>query len=352
MAKFIKSDKVSAWLEELGQKHEVLAPRNEGDSIVFKPYDSKKGFNIEREATAPPKKACFPQSETLVKFSHIKDLENPEKVALDVKETIPDSSWVVFGSRPCDARGFTMFDRVYLNGKHVDVYYKARRENTFFITLACEKGETTCFCNWVGSGPSDPAGSDVLMVPVDGGYFLEAVSDRGEALLSSSMLEDGGSKQADADKFRADADQSMGEAKDLSKAPEKLLEAFDDMGFWEEQAAKCLSCGACTYLCPTCYCFNITDESDGVKGERIRSWDNCMSNTFTLEASGHNPRPTKAHRLKNRVGHKFSYYPDLHDGVISCCGCGRCIKSCPVGVDIREIVLNAIAYEAKEKADG
>ncbi|GKT30422.1 4Fe-4S dicluster domain-containing protein, partial [Aduncisulcus paluster] len=128
--------------------------------------------------------ACFPQSETLVEFSHIKDLENPEKVALDVKETLPDSSWVVFGSRPCDARGFTMFDRVYLNGKHVD------------------KGETTCFCNWVGSGPSDPTGSDVLMVPVDGGYFLEAVSDRGEALLSSSLLEDGGSKQADADKFR------------------------------------------------------------------------------------------------------------------------------------------------------
>jgi ferredoxin len=351
MAKFIKSDQVSAWLEELGQKHEVLAPRNEGDAIVFKPYDAKKGFNIEREATAPPKKACFPQSETLVEFSHIKDLENPEKVALDVKETIPDSSWVVFGSRPCDARGFTMFDRVYLNGKHVDVYYKARRENTCFITLACEKGETTCFCNWVGSGPSDPTGSDVLMVPVDGGYFLEAVSDRGEKLLESSLLEDGGSKQTAADEFRANADQSMSEAQDLTKAPEKLLEAFNDMDFWEEQSSKCLSCGACTYLCPTCYCFNITDESDGISGQRIRSWDNCMSNQFTLEASGHNPRPTKAHRLRNRVGHKFSYYPDLHDGVISCCGCGRCIKSCPVGVDIREIVLNAIAYEAKEKAN-
>ena len=351
MAKFIKSDQVSAWLEELGQKHEVLAPRNEGDAIVFKPYDAKKGFNIEREATAPPKKACFPQSETLVEFSHIKDLENPEKVALDVKETIPDSSWVVFGSRPCDARGFTMFDRVYLNGKHVDVYYKARRENTCFITLACEKGETTCFCNWVGSGPSDPTGSDVLMVPVDGGFFLEAVSDRGENLLESSLLEDGGSKQTAADEFRANADQSMSEAQDLTKAPEKLLEAFNDMDFWEEQSSKCLSCGACTYLCPTCYCFNITDESDGISGQRIRSWDNCMSNQFTLEASGHNPRPTKAHRLRNRVGHKFSYYPDLHDGVISCCGCGRCIKSCPVGVDIREIVLNAIAYEAKEKAN-
>ncbi|WP_432738048.1 4Fe-4S dicluster domain-containing protein [Maridesulfovibrio sp. FT414] len=351
MVKFIKSDKVSAWLEELGTKHEVLAPRTEGDAIVFKPYDARKGFNIEREATAPPKKAIFPQSETLMKFSHLKDLENPDRQILDLEETIPSSSWVVFGGRPCDARGFTMFDRVYLNGKHVDVYYKARRENTCFITLACAKGETTCFCNWVGSGPSDPTGSDVLMVPVQGGYLLEAVSDRGEALLGSSLLEDGGSKQPEAEKFRADADQSMSDAQDLSKAPAQLLAAFDDMGFWEEQSAKCLSCGACTYLCPTCYCFNITDETDGVKGQRIRSWDNCMSNMFTLEASGHNPRPTKAHRLKNRVGHKFSYYPDLHGGVISCCGCGRCIKSCPVGVDIRQLVLNAIAYEAKEAAN-
>ncbi|WP_320170994.1 4Fe-4S dicluster domain-containing protein [Maridesulfovibrio sp.] len=349
--KFIKSDNVPAWLEELGQKHEVLAPRTEGDAVIFRPYDAKKGFSIEREATAPPKKAIFPQSETLLKFKYIKDLENPDKQILDVEENIPASSWVVFGGRPCDARGFTMFDRVYLNGKHVDVYYKSRRENTYFITLACEKGENTCFCNWVGSGPSDPSGSDVLMVPVNGGYFLEAVSDRGEGLLDSSLLEDGGSKQAEADKFRAEADQSMGEAKDLSAAPEKLLAVFDDMEHWEAMSAKCLSCGACTYLCPTCYCFNITDESDGISGERIRSWDNCMSNMFTLEASGHNPRPTKAHRLKNRVGHKFSYYPNLHGGVISCCGCGRCIKSCPVGVDIRELVLSAIAYEAKEAAN-
>ena len=115
------------------------------------------------------------------------------------------------------------------------------------------------------------------------------------------------------------------------------------MNFWRDQSAKCVSCGACTYLCPTCYCFTITDETTGMSGRRMRSWDACMHFQFTLEASGHNPRPTKAHRLKNRVGHKFSYYPTLHDGLIACCGCGRCVKSCPVSVDIREIVQNAVA---------
>ena len=96
--------------------------------------------------------------------------------------------------------------------------------------------------------------------------------------------------------------------------------------------------------CPTCHCFDIVDEPEGVtRGTRRRNWDTCQTARFTVHASGHNPRPTKAHRLKNRVGHKFSYYPTLHDGLIACCGCGRCVKSCPVSVDIREIVQNAVA---------
>ncbi len=134
----------------------------------------------------------------------------------------------------------------------------------------------------------------------------------------------------------------MGKPMDFAPAQDKLMALFDDMEFWGDVSAKCISCGACTYLCPTCYCFNITDEGAGLSGRRVRSWDNCMSHQFTLEASGHNPRPTKAHRLRNRVGHKFSYYPAIHDEVIACCGCGRCIKSCPVSVDIREIVVRAM----------
>jgi len=122
-----------------------------------------------------------------------------------------------------------------------------------------------------------------------------------------------------------------------------LYALFED-DFWKEVAETCLGCGVCTYLCPTCYCFNITDDDLGLNSRRIRTWDNCMSHTFTLEGSGHNPRPTKAHRLKNRVGHKFSYYPDLHGGVMACCGCGRCIKQCPAGIDIRQIVKAAQEY--------
>ena len=163
--------------------------------------------------------------------------------------------------------------------------------------------------------------------------------------MSSPLLTEGESRVEEAEKVCKEAAAELSLPPDLSDAPAKLLEVFDNMEFWENVSAQCLSCGACTYLCPSCYCFNITDESHGMQSTRIRSWDNCMSALFTMEASGHNPRPTKAHRLKNRVGHKFSYYPNLHDGTPSCCGCGRCIKSCPAGVDIREIVLKAIEFE-------
>jgi ferredoxin len=100
----------------------------------------------------------------------------------------------------------------------------------------------------------------------------------------------------------------------------------------------------------------MTDEQSGLQGKRLRTWDTCMSFEFTLEGSGHNPRPTKAHRLRNRMGHKFAYYPELHEGLIACCGCGRCIKSCPVSLDIRAVVQaaqnhNAVPEEAEEKAD-
>jgi len=341
---FIKSADVKSWLAELAKEYQVFAPSYDGDALIFRPFDSEKEIVTNHAATMPPKKTVFPQSEKLVDFTYSKDPENLGRVKIDARETLPEENAVVFGSRPCDARGFTMFDRVYLADKTTDIYYKARRENTLFITLACTNIENTCFCHWVDSDPCDSTGSDVLAIPLDGGYMLEAVTDRGEKLLNSKLIVDGESKKVEAEKFCEKIAGLLGAARDLTDAPEKLLAVFDNMEFWDEVSAKCLSCGACTYLCPSCYCFNITDETTGMKGKRLRSWDNCMSAQFTTEASGHNPRPTKAHRLKNRVGHKFSYYPTIHGGITSCCGCGRCIKSCPVGIDIREIVLKAIDF--------
>jgi ferredoxin len=339
---FLNNDRIAAWLEELSAEATVYAPVRAGEAVEFLPYSSEAEIELREQPTAPPKKVVFPQTETLLRYRYEKDPENPDRQIIQLKETLPEEKSIVFGCRPCGARGFAIFDPVYDSDQVTDPYYTARREQTLFISLACREPENACFCHWVGGNPADPTGSDLLLVPVTDGYLVEAHSDQGRGLLAAQSLDQASESQvSEAGEVKARALEALDEPPDLSDVPARLLALFDDLGFWEDVSAKCISCGACTYLCPTCYCFNISDEAAGLTGKRIRTWDNCMSFLFTLEGSGHNPRSTKAHRLRNRVGHKFSYYPELHEGVMACCGCGRCIKSCPVAVDIREIVLRA-----------
>jgi sulfhydrogenase subunit beta (sulfur reductase) len=342
-AKFIPHDKLQSWLDELAATMQVLAPTGQGDAVVFAPYVAGQEVELRRQATVSPKSVLFPASEDLLRYNYRKNPENLGQVDVEVEPIIAAEPTLIFGARPCDARGFMIFDRVYDGRKYKDPYYLARRQVTLLATIACLQAENACFCNSVGSAPGDAAGSDLLLTPLAEGLVIEAVSAGGEKLLDSSLLTGAGDKVEQAAGLRDQALREMAEPLNMAPAGEKLIQLFDDIDFWGQVSAKCISCGACTYLCPTCYCFNITDEGAGLSGRRVRSWDNCMSFQFTLEASGHNPRPTKAHRLKNRVGHKFSYFPALHQQLIACCGCGRCIKSCPVSVDIREIVSKAIA---------
>jgi sulfhydrogenase subunit beta (sulfur reductase) len=343
-SKFLAEASLGAWLDELAAKAELIVPKRDGNAVVFGPYDPDVPVELSQEATAPPKSIVFPPCEELMHFTQGKDPEDPTKPLLQLEETMPSGRKVVFGARPCGARGFTIFDPVFGSGEIRDPYYEARRADTAFITLACAESGAACFCHWVGSGPADATGSDVLLIPVEGGYVAEAITEKGAELVASSLLTEADANADAVEAFRKKVTEALEPAPALDAAPESLLAIFDDMDFWGAISSKCISCGACTYLCPTCYCFNFTDESRGMEGKRLRTWDNCMSFQFTQEASGHNPRPTKGHRLKNRVGHKFSYYPGLHEGAFACCGCGRCIKSCPAGVDIREIVLAAMAH--------
>lgn len=341
--KFCPKDHLLDWIKELSRERTVLVPQQCGEAVEFRPFIQGSELFFERQPTAPPKKSVFPQTEPLLCYAYEKDPDDPGKQRLQIRETLPEArQTVVLGCRPCGARGFTVFDPVYADGEIADPYYQTRRDATIFIALACERPEPTCFCHWVGSGPADEAGSDVLMIPLSRGFALKPVTDKGRQLLEAGDFKEATQEQSDeAEQMVRDAEARLAPAPDLEAVPEKLLELFENKGFWEQMSAKCISCGACTYLCPTCYCFNISDEYSGLRGKRIRTWDNCMSNLFTQEASGHNPRSLKAQRLRNRVGHKFSYYPKLHDQIFACCGCGRCIKSCPMSVDIRDIVLSA-----------
>ncbi|MDL2316057.1 4Fe-4S dicluster domain-containing protein [Desulfovibrio sp. OttesenSCG-928-A18] len=355
---FISFKALSGWLRALAQKATVHAPRREGRAVVYRELGDGQGLESFLRPTESAKHVLFPRSEALFSFQRQGEAAGAASGKIRLQEPEGEGPAIIFGALSCDARGFLSFDPVYdgcgtaqaVGGIAKDPYYLRRRANTSIIVRACKSALNTCFCHWVGGGPASTEGADLLATDLEGGLLLSPCSEAGAALLEHPDCVPALPEQiAAAAALHAAAERSLGEAPpagELAASRAALLALFENSEFWQRQSAQCLSCGACTYLCPTCYCFNITDESNGIAGARLRSWDSCMSALFTLEASGHNPRAAKAARLKNRVGHKFSYYPAIHEGRFSCCGCGRCIKSCPSSVDIRKIVLAAIKEAA------
>lgn len=346
MTRFLAQNGVEAFLARLSSVAQrvlvpVERPAASKPSVVFAPWQKGKPFTLAK-ATVPPKEAVLPECETL--FTFHADKEGPDVSRLVLEEPQAMETAVIFACRPCDAQGLASIDRPYMQGLFKDPYYAARREKLTVVTHTCASGCQTCFCHWVGGGPSCPEGSDVLMTPVADGFVLEAITPKGEELLGASDLPDGSDREEEMRQTRERAQESLTPAPDISASPASLRAMFADEGFWEKQTDRCISCGACTYFCPSCYCFNITDEGEAQSekgGRRLRSWDNCMSSRYTREASGHNPRPHKSQRMRNRVSHKFWTYVD-NWGAYLCSGCGRCIANCPVHLDIRAIVLAAL----------
>ncbi len=336
----------AAWARD----YHLLAPVREGAAVVYRPWAADMHPFLGRVPTSSAKEALLPQTEKLFTYTYRKDHKDLTHTEVFLSEPPPSEPTLILGPRPCDARGMHLLDRVFQERAVQDPQYMERRQRTLFVTVACERVENTCFCHWTGGGPCDEAGSDVLLFAVSGGWAAKAITPAGAKLLEALPEAAPAVREELAAKLAAPPE--PGVAPDLSAAPEAFLKTFSDLDFWTDESARCLSCGVCTYLCPTCSCFNITDESQGLKGRRLRTWDTCMSALYTLEGSGHNPRISRAHRLRNRVGHKFCYHPrefaTEQGPEYSCTGCGRCIKACPVSVDIRAVVLDVIAKaEAK-----
>jgi sulfhydrogenase subunit beta (sulfur reductase) len=339
--KFISSGNLLSTLDRLAESRDLWVPaacgKHEG-TIRFQRYSAGTVSVFNRLTRMSPKEALQPQVESLLRFQYAKAAEDAANTQLSLDDEMAVRPSLVFGCRPCDARAFLLTDRVFTAGPFVDPYYKSRRENTLFATLVCREADSACFCTAVGGGPADTTGSDLRIIPVDGGLVLEVLDDRAGSLLEgvgepvTSSVEEAAAKVVDEV-----SRQRVGEV-DTDGSITAFTKRFEDRNYWRDVAERCLSCGVCTYVCPTCYCFTITDEMRDLQGERLRSWDACMFCQYTLEASGHNPRPTKQDRYRNRVGHKFSYYPEKYDGAFSCTGCGRCVRSCPVSIDIRRAV--------------
>jgi len=336
--RFLRDESLRPWLTALMERARVVAPQDEEGVVLFRPLERDGAVVLDRRAAAPAKWVLLPQTEELFRYTTGRD---PETGAPTVRHELPGPppETVVFGLAPCDMRGVDILDKVFLRGRTRDPYYAARRAATAFVVLTCAgPADASCFCHWVGPGPGEAPGADIELVRLEEGWALLAHTQKGEELAGLAAAEEADLQDRVA-AAREAALAAMGEAPDLSAAPERFAAAFDDKDFWERAAALCNGCAACTHLCPTCQCFDIADECAGGTGRRLRTWDSCLSATFTLEASGHNPRPGTAERWRNRLGHKFSYHPRSGEG-FGCTGCGRCVRACPSCVDIREILCS------------
>jgi ferredoxin len=258
---------------------------------------------------------------------------------------------VVLGARPCDAAAVAAVDRVMDWDYHDELWF-GRRAATTVVSALCTTPDETCFCTAVGLGPDAGKGSDVLLLPVDGGFLAEVLTDKGEALVAAHtgrFAEPGTRVRPEAlvKETRARVAANL----DVSMAPIMAwLNANFKAPLWEGIAVRCNGCGACAAVCPTCHCFDIVDEPDGVThGVRRRNWDTCQTARFTVHASGHNPRDGQNARFRQRVMHKFYIYPNKF-GELLCTGCGRCARACPGGQDILE-TLGAIAALATAKRE-
>ena len=333
MEKFIlPKEKLIDFLKAL-ENYDLFAPVRREEVTIFSKVSNIEGVTLDlKNQPLPPKGVLYPQTESLFTF------DNKTK-AISESETIPTKQRVIFGLRPCDARSFLILDPVF-EQDYPDPYYLGKRKATILIGINCSEPFSNCFCTSVGGSPVSREGLDLLFIELPDRYFVEVISPPGQKIVkeTSSLLSPA---SAEEEKIKNELLQAGGKKIkrniDTKPLPEKIEKIFENP-IWKDLALKCISCGICTYACPTCYCFDVQDEMLKQGGRRQRIWDSCMFKEYTLHASGHNPRPSRAERLRNRIYHKFKQNIDKY-GVAGCVGCGRCISLCPVNEDLIENLI-------------
>jgi sulfhydrogenase subunit beta (sulfur reductase) len=341
MEKTLTKKAFPQWLKKLASWKVYVPHKDEEGRWNYVEADGEPVSLDVLQTTVPSKKVLFPQSEVFLEFS---ESQEGDKESLEVREVLPPSDpQVIFGVRPCEARAAWLLDGVF-GGDPKDVYYWKRREQTTIVGLACTPPPSeNCFCTSVEGSPHAEEGSDILLTDLGDKYFVRALSGKGEALIKAAAALFENPKPEDRNKLKTvHAESEKGIKRELkgARTVSKKLKSLFDSPFWDEEAMSCLRCGICTYLCPSCHCFDINDEIDNftpLQGKRIRTWDTCQFPDFTMHSSGHNPRPDKASRLRQRLLHKFQYFVQTYDKIM-CVGCGRCITLCPVGIDIIKVL--------------
>ena len=314
------------------------------EAKLYLPADTEKGATYQewREGVTlsnalntvrSPKDFFFPQTENLMDFK----VEGKNIEIIDTRAEC--ENFVIFGVRACDVKSFEILDRVFLS-EPVDTYYTNRRDHGVIVSMACTRPAETCFCQTFGIDAAAPEG-DIVCHKTEDTLYLDAKTEKGASLLAhlSALTEECDNSAVDAQKAlirERMAKLPLANLKADAFGADKTKEFFDRPE-WKELSQSCLGCGTCTFVCPTCQCYDIKDFNTGNGVKRFRCWDSCMYSEFTRMAHGNN-RLSQVERFRQRFMHKLVYYPTNNDGLFSCVGCGRCLAKCPINMNIVKVM--------------
>jgi sulfhydrogenase subunit beta (sulfur reductase) len=306
----------------------IFAPVKINNEVQFDFVDNFNQITDDFiQTTQSVKNTVFPKIETLFKF--VKNGKDVRMMDIDLSQ-LPEI--VIWGAHPCDALGFDSLRAIFTWDSH-DVFFEKRMEKLTIIGMSCAKADNYCFCTSVNLSPGNTKGSDILLTKTtNGDYVAELITEKGKSVAESVQGVFNDAVQAIKEDFLAKVEERFDTESLIPKMQKK--ETFDSP-FWIENSLRCIGCGACAFVCPTCACFDIQDEGYGAKNIRFRNWDSCGLKLFTLHTSGHNPREVQSQRWRQRLMHKFAYMPERNK-ITGCVGCGRCSRACPTDMNIAE----------------
>lgn len=330
--KLLPKSKFKELLNKITRDYRLIAPVRHDQITEFKPVQSGEDIVMDyQNPVVPPKNLFFPQSEKM--FSY--DTNDPTWA---IQPEAGVGKRVLFGVRPCDVKSFLLLDKVF-DAEFRDDLYIDKRNKTTIVAVSCSDCSPTCFCTAFGISPGEADGADILLTDLGENYLVEVLTGKGSELTATctEMFTD------------ADGNSEAAKAKAIEPAMKKQqpitlegtkgkLDKMFDHPLWAAESLRCLGCGTCTFICPTCHCFDIADfNNQSTEGYRYRCADSCQFANFTRAAGGHQPRPGKMERTRQRFMHKLRYFVDRYSDY-GCVGCGRCLEKCPVNLDIAQII--------------
>ena len=331
----IAKENLPALFQCIAKEQELYLPVKKSGQTNFAAWDETVEVDLDTLKTVKsPKDAFFPQSENLYTVQ-----KEGKKLSIE-PETLKEQKFVVFGMKACDVQGVKVLDNVFLS-EPVDTFYAARREHGTIVAMACHEPEESCFCKVFGIDGANPD-ADVAVWMIEEELYWKALTEKGEALTASVkelLVEDSDIEKIEAEKnaIHAIIEKLPYSNLSLEGWNKDALEDRFDSPVWESLYKPCLACGTCTFVCPTCQCYDIKDYDTGHGVQRYRCWDSCMYSDFTMMAHGSN-RTSQMQRFRQRFMHKLVYYPANNNGMYSCVGCGRCVEKCPASLNIVKVI--------------